>query len=123
MRIISANRRSSQRVGRISVIQRSRPHPLNKIFCHVCGITHALHHGSVGANAFRFLHYRARRVSCFACAGAVVMLGEALRVDLAEGGYLVIHNCLPCVRRRNLRTCAFDHGSVSAHFGVDRRAA
>ncbi len=74
-------------------------------------------------NAFRFLHYPARRASCFTCAGADVMLGEALRLDLAEGGYLVIHNCLPCVRRRKLKPCAFGHGSVSAHLRVDRRRA
>ncbi len=74
-------------------------------------------------NAFRFPHYRARRVSCFSCGNPASPLGEAMRVDLAEGGYLVIHNCLPCVRRRNLRTCAFDHGLVGARLGAEQEAA
>ncbi len=74
-------------------------------------------------NAFRFLHYPARRALCFNCAGPASPTAEIVRVDLAEGGYEIVHFCLPCVRRRKLKPCAFGRGSVSAHFGVDRRAA
>lgn len=49
---------------------------------------------------FAFMHYRVRRSACFECRGPASPLGEAVRLDLAEGGFTVIHTCLRCVRRR-----------------------
>jgi hypothetical protein len=39
------------------------------------------------------------RVSCSRCGGACIYLGEAVRVDLAEGDFQILHVCRSCVRR------------------------
>jgi RNase P subunit RPR2 len=45
---------------------------------------------------------RFRRSTCGRCAEPVEWLGEAVRVDLAEGGFQVVHCCLPCLQRYRL---------------------
>lgn len=42
---------------------------------------------------------RFRRTICGRCSFFCVALGEAVRVDRAEGGFEVLHVCLSCVRR------------------------
>lgn len=50
------------------------------------------------------LHYikasgvRLRRPTCGCCGEPVEWLGEAIRIDLAEGGFQILHVCLPCQR-------------------------
>ena len=44
-----------------------------------------------------------RRVDCARCGLPVMTLGEAVGVDCAEGRFVVIHVCLPCVRGRALQ--------------------
>lgn len=47
---------------------------------------------------------RLRRSTCGRCGEPVEWLGEAIRVDLAEGGrFQVVHSCWPCLRRARLR--------------------
>ncbi len=74
-------------------------------------------------NAFRFPHYPVARAACFSCSNPASPIGEIVRIERVEGGEEILHFCAPCVRRRKLRACAFGSGSVSARFGVDRRAA
>jgi len=40
-----------------------------------------------------------RRASCGRCQFAVEALGEAIRVDIAGGGFQILHVCLACFRR------------------------
>lgn len=54
-------------------------------------------------NPFRFLHLPARRAACFNCNGPASPLGEARRVELAEGGFSIVHFCLSCVRRYGVK--------------------
>jgi RNase P subunit RPR2 len=49
---------------------------------------------------------RLRRSICGRCCLPCVWLGEAIRVDLAEGGFEILHVCLPCVRRSRLSVAA-----------------
>jgi RNase P subunit RPR2 len=42
------------------------------------------------------------RSVCMRCGFPCVYLGEAIRVDLAEGGFTVITVCLTCVRGSRL---------------------
>lgn len=39
------------------------------------------------------------RSICGRCGLPLVWLGESIRVDLAEGGFVILPICLPCVRR------------------------
>jgi hypothetical protein len=41
---------------------------------------------------------RLRRPTCGRCGEPVEWLGEAIRIDLAEGGFQILHVCLPCRR-------------------------
>ena len=50
---------------------------------------------------FKFLHLPVRRSACASCGGPASPLGEAIWVELAEGGFEIIHSCLACVRRRS----------------------
>ena len=45
---------------------------------------------------------RLRRPTCGRCGEPVGWLGEAIRVDLAEGSFQIVHCCLPCLRRSRL---------------------
>lgn len=56
---------------------------------------------------------RFTRSVCRLCGLPCVYLGEAIRVDLAEGGFEVVHLCLPCRRRAR----------AHAALGVKREAA
>jgi hypothetical protein len=47
----------------------------------------------VEANGVRFT-----RSVCGYCGLPCVYLGEAIRIDLAEGGFQILHVCLPCRR-------------------------
>jgi len=53
--------------------------------------------------AWKFLHSTLRRVACFECGQPASPVGEAVRVDLAEGGYEVVHTCVACVKARQGR--------------------
>ncbi len=55
-----------------------------------------------------------RRVVCCLCGCPCFWLGEAIRVDMAEGGYRIVHACLACVRRFRLgvaHSSPVNHGS------------
>lgn len=41
---------------------------------------------------------RFRRSTCGRCGLPCIYLGEAIRVELAEGGFVVLHVCLTCAR-------------------------
>ena len=41
---------------------------------------------------------RLRRSVCGFCGLPVVFLGMATRIDLAEGGFHIVHCCWPCLR-------------------------
>ena len=46
---------------------------------------------------------RFRRSTCGRCGEVVEWLGEAIRVDLSEGGrFQIVHSCWPCLRRSRL---------------------
>ena len=53
---------------------------------------------------------RYRRTVCGRCGLFCVHLGEAVRVDFAEGGYAILHVCLPCVRRARLAVLGAERG-------------
>lgn len=44
-----------------------------------------------------------RRVACCECGNFCFWLGEAVRVECAEGRFEILHACLPCVRNRASR--------------------
>lgn len=52
---------------------------------------------------------RLRRSTCGRCGEPVGWLGEAIRVDLAEGGFQIVHCCLPCLRRSRLSVAAAEY--------------
>lgn len=62
---------------------------------------------------------RLRRPTCGRCGEPVEWLGEAIRIDLAEGGFQIVHACLPCVRRSRLNVVL---GGSAGH-GTEARAA
>jgi hypothetical protein len=55
--------------------------------------------------------HRFRRSTCGRCGEPVEWLGEALRINRAEGGFTMLPVCLPCVRRSRLSVVP--GGSVS----------
>lgn len=59
------------------------------------------------------------RPTCGRCGEPVEWLGEAIRVDLAEGGFQIVHACLPCVRRSRLSAAR----ALSAGHETEARAA
>jgi RNase P subunit RPR2 len=52
---------------------------------------------------------RLRRPTCGRCGEPVEWLGKAIRIDLAEGGFTILHVCLPCMRRSRLSVAACGH--------------
>jgi hypothetical protein len=62
---------------------------------------------------------RLPRSTCGRCGLPCVWLGEAIRVDLAEGGFTVVHSCLPCLMRSRLGAAR----GLSAGRGREVRAA
>lgn len=49
------------------------------------------------------------RVVCARCCLPCVYLGEAIRVDMAEGGHRILHVCIACVRRFRLGAAHSSH--------------
>lgn len=45
---------------------------------------------------------RFRRATCGRCGQTCAFTAEAIRVDLAEGGFQIVHSCWPCLRRTRL---------------------
>jgi hypothetical protein len=50
-------------------------------------------------NYFEAYGVRFIRSVCGYCGLPCVYLGEAIRIDLAEGGFQILHVCLPCRRQ------------------------
>jgi hypothetical protein len=63
---------------------------------------------------------RLRRPTCGRCGEPVEWLGEAIRIDLAEGGFQIIHVCLPCLRRSRL---SVTRGETVSHSKWEVQAA
>lgn len=73
---------------------------------------------------------RFTRSVCGYCGLPCVYLGEAIRIDLAEGGFRILHVCLSCRRLLCLdRACGLSDGRAHVHWkplyklGVRREAA
>jgi hypothetical protein len=58
------------------------------------------HHRQTFVEAFGVRYLRS---ICGHCGLTCVSLGEAIRVDCAEGRFVILHVCMPCVKRRALR--------------------